>query len=157
MKTKRENIAEYILYMWQMEDVVRAFKDDPAMQQNEFLSDLNNMMRTEGVLDKGHVQVVLNALSEVEELHNELLDTEATYKAAYLQLLPQLTLLKSKSDNPTQSDISMMFVFLYSILLLKIKKKEISQETIVVQQQVSHLLAYLSKTYKANIDAERGE
>ena len=152
MKNKKDNIAEYILYLWQMEDVVRAFGTDEAMQQNKFLSDLQQMMREEGVMDTGHVQLAKNALSELEDLHLEMLDTEATYRAAYMQLMPQLNILKSKSDNPLQSDLSMMFVFLYNIMLLKMQKKEISPATTVIQQQVSRLLAYLSKTYKDNQD-----
>ena len=154
MKSKKENIAEYVLYLWQMEDVVRAFGDDEAMQQNKFLSDLQQMMRDEGVMEKGHVQLAKNAIAELEDLHTELLDTEATYRAAYLQLMPQLNILKSKSDNPLQSDLEMMFVFLYNIMLLKIQKKEISGATTVVQQQVSKMLQYLSKTYKNQQDED---
>ena len=152
MKSKKDNIAEYILYLWQMEDVVRAFGTDEAMQQNKFLQDLQQMMREEGVMETGHVQLAKNALSELEELHVEMLDTEATYRAAYMQLMPQLNILKSKSDNPLQSDLSMMFVFLYNIMLLRMQKKEISPATTVIQQQVSRLLAYLSKTYRDNQD-----
>ena len=154
MKSKHDNIAEYILYLWQMEDVVRAFADDEAMQQNQFLSDLQQMMRAEGVMEKGHVQLAEIALSEMEDLHIELLDTEATYRAAYLQLMPQLNLLKSKSDNPSQSDIRMMLVFLYNIMLLKMQKRTISAETAATQQQVSRLLAHLSIVYKDNTEQE---
>ena len=152
MKTKRENIAEYILHLWQMEDVIRAFGNDEALQQNSFLSDLQNMMRSEGVMENGHVQLAENALDELEDLHAELLDSEATYRAAYMQLMPQLNILKSKSDNPVQSDLRMMFVFLYNIMLLRLQKKEISAETTAMQTQISRLLAYLSKTYKEHAD-----
>ena len=125
MKNKRDNIAEYILHLWQMEDVVRAFGNDEVLQQNPFLRDLQVMMRQEGVMEKGHTQLAHNALSELEDLHLELLNTEATYRAAYMQLLPQINILKSKSDNPLQSDLQMMFVFLYSIMLLHLQKKQI--------------------------------
>lgn len=152
MKSKKDNIAEYILHLWQMEDVVRAFGNDEALRQNAFLCDLQQMMRAEGVMESGHVQLAENALGEIEELHTEMLDTEATYRAAYIQLLPQLNLLKSKSDNPVQSDIRMMFVFLYNIMLLRMQKKGISAETNILQQQVSRMLAYLSKTYKEQDD-----
>lgn len=152
MKSKHENIAEYILYLWQMEDLVRAFPNDEALQQTEFLRDLLNMMRTEGVMSSGHVQIAQIALGELEDLHADLLDTEATYRAAYMQLLPQLNILKSKSDNPVQSDLSMMFVFLYNIMLLNMQKKPISQPTAALQQQVTQLLRYLSKTYKERLE-----
>lgn len=154
MKNKQDNIAEYVLWLWQMEDVVRAFSKDEAMQQNRFLSELLNMMHTEGVFEQGHIQLAQNALAELEELHATLLDTEATYRAAYLQIMPQLNLLKSKSDNPAQSDLNMMFVFLYNIMLLNIQKRNISPETTAMQQQISRLLAHLSKVYKQNADTD---
>ena len=145
---RKENIAEYILHLWQMEDVVRAFGNDEALQQNDFLADLQEMLRSEGVLEKGHVQLAENALSEMEELHDELLSTQATYRAAVMQLQPQLNILKSKSDNPTQSDLRMMFVFLYNIMLLRLKKHPVSDDTESIRRQVTSLLAYLSKVYK---------
>lgn len=152
MLSKADNIAEYILRLWQMEDVVRACADDEVMQQNTFLSDLHAMMRQEGVLESGHIQLAHNALSELEDLHLSLFDTEATYRAAVLRLQPRLNILKSKSDNPLQSDLSIMFVFLYNIMLLRLRKATVSQDTEDMQKEVSRLLAYLSKTYKENRD-----
>ena len=148
MLSKRDNIAEYVLHLWQMEDVVRAFSDDEALQQNQYLTDLMTMMHTEGVIDKGHTQIARIAMQEMEELHHSLLDEDAVYRAAYMQMMPQLNILKSRSDTPTQSDIEMMLVFLYNIMLLKMQKKEISSETTAMQKQVSRLLQHLSLTYK---------
>lgn len=157
MISKRENIAEYILHLWQMEDVVRAFPDDEKILQNGFLSDLQNMMRSEGVMVKGHVQLAENALAELEELSARLSQTEATYRAALMQLQPELNIIKSKSDNPTQSDLRIMLVFLYNIMLLRLQHKPVSDATQDMQQRVARLLAYLSKTYKSNRDDDQTE
>lgn len=153
MKTKRENIAEYILYLWQMEDVVRAFAADEVLAQNEFLSDLLSMMRTEGVMQSGHVQLATNALAEAEEMHAELMQN-ASYRAAVMQLQPSLALLKSKSADPAISDVEMMFVFLYSIMMLRLQKKEVSADTLLMQQQVSKVLAFLSLEYRQLKESE---
>ncbi len=148
MISKKDNIAEYVLHLWQLEDVVRAFSKDEALAANQYLSDLMTMMHSEGVMESGHTQIAAVALQEMEELHTQLLDQDAMYRAAYLQLLPQLNILKSRSDNPSQSDIEMMLVFLYNIMLLRMKNKELSEETTIMQQQVSRLLQHLSKCYK---------
>ena len=68
---KRENIAEYILYMWQIEDLIRAYNldidriDSEIIAQNQNLTDtqkrdphewyesLIDMMRREGVEKQG--------------------------------------------------------------------------------------------------------
>ena len=148
MISKHDNIAEFILQTWQMEDLVRAFKDDEALEQNTFLRDLKVMMQTEGVMQKGHVQIAINALEELDELHRELYDTEATYRAAWLHLMPSINLLKAKTDRPTQSDMEMCLTFLYEIMLLRLQKKPVSPETTVVQQDVSRLIAFLAAQYK---------
>lgn len=148
MISKKDNIAEYVLQTWQMEDLVRAFQNDEALEQNAYLRDLKDMMRAEGVLERGHVQLAQIAVSEMDELHSRLYDEEATYRAAWLQLLPSINILKAKTDDPTQSDMQMCLTFLYEIMLLRLQKKPISPETTAVQESVSRLLSVLAATYK---------
>ena len=106
------------------------------------------MMRSEGVMERGHVQIAQIALQEMDELHHQLYDEEATYRAAWLQLLPSINLLKAKTDNPAQSDMEMCLTFLYEIMLLRLQKKPISADTTAVQERVSRLISVLAATYK---------
>lgn len=153
MKSKRENIAEYILYLWQMEDFVRAFPKQA--EQNKELHEILDMLHADGVWEKGHVQMAENALAELEDLADDLWNEEATFRAAMLRLKPQLNLLKAKTDEPTMSDLRACFTLLYQVMMLRLQKKEISQETEMVVWQVTQTMRYLSKTYKENYDAER--
>ena len=145
MKSKKENIAEYILYLWQMEDYLRAF---PAQADaTAELHELNEMMHREGIVEGGHLQLAQNALSELEELHTRLLQEDAIYRAAIIRLTPSLNLLKAKTDKPTMSDIEACLLLLYQIMLLRLQKREITPETAYVQQQATRLLQFLSKIY----------
>jgi len=90
-KEKRKtNIAEYILYMWQVEDMIRAFgfdteklynsvfaqtgfSEDSAKEINDWYENLAEMMRIEKVEKAGHIQAVKNIVNEVNELHLSLL------------------------------------------------------------------------------------
>lgn len=146
MKSKKDNIAEYILYLWQMEDYLRAFPQNAEATPE--LHDLNEMMHREGIVEGGHLALANNALSEVEELHAQLLDEDALYRAAMIRLRPALNLLKAKTDRPTMSDIEACFVLLYQIMMLRLQKKEITPETADVQQRATQVLQFLSKTYK---------
>ena len=146
MILKKNNIAEYILYLWQVEDYLRAFPEQA--EANQELHDLSDMMHQENIMESGHLQLANNALSELEDLHNDLLDQEATYRAAMLRLTPALNLLKAKTDRPTMSDVEACFILLYQVMLLRLKKSPISSETEQVQKQATQLLQYLSKTYK---------
>ena len=148
MKSKKDNIAEYILYLWQMEDYLRAF---PAhAEATPELHELNEMMHREGITETGHLQLASNALEELEELHVQLLDEDAFYRAAIIRLQPSLNLLKAKTDRPTMSDLEACFLLLYQIMLLRLQKREITNETASVQAQVTQLLQFLSKTYHDN-------
>jgi len=146
MKNKKDNIAEYILYLWQMEDYLRAFPEQADATQD--LHELHEMMHREGIMDGGHLQLAANALSELEELHRTLLDEDAMYRAAIIRLQPSLNLLKAKTDRPTMSDIEACLLLLYQIMLLRLQKKEITPATADVQQRATQLLQFLSKTYK---------
>ncbi len=146
MKNKHDNIAEYILYLWQIEDYLRAFPQQA--EQSSELQDILHMMQHEGIMDGGHTQLSLNALDELEELHRQLLDEVATYRAAIIRLQPALNLLKAKTDRPTMSDLEACFTLLYQVMLLRLQKREITPETAETQSRVTELLRFLSRTYK---------
>lgn len=148
MKSKIDNIAEYILYLWQMEDYLRAFPEQA--NTNTELMELLDMMHAEGIINGGHLQLAQNALSELEDLHDELLNTEAPYRAVMLHLQPSLVLLKAKTDRPTMSDVEACLVLLYQVMLLRLQKKEITPETQTVVNDATQLLRFLSKTYYDN-------
>ena len=145
MKSKKENIAEYILYLWQMEDYLRAFPQNA--EATEELHELNEMMHREGIMEGGHLALANNALNELIDLHAQLLDEDAMYRAAVIRLQPSLNVLKAKTDRPTMSDIEACLVLLYQIMMLRLQKRPISPETASVQQQATKLLQFLSKTY----------
>ena len=145
MKSKKDNIAEYILYLWQMEDYLRAFPQNA--EATEELHELNEMMHREGIMEGGHLALANNALNELIDLHAQLLDEDAMYRAAVIRLQPSLNVLKAKTDRPTMPDIEACLVLLYQIMLLRLQKRPISPETASVQQQATKLLQFLSKTY----------
>ena len=101
-------------------------------------------------MDGGHLALAQNALAELEDLHTELLNEDAMYRAAIIRLQPSLNLLKAKTDNPTMSDLEACFTLLYQIMLLHLQKKPVSPETASVQQQATQLLQFLSKSYRNN-------
>ena len=151
LKSKKNNIAEYILYLWQMEDYLRAFPQNADATPE--LHELNVMMHREGIVEGGHLALANNALGELEELHAQLLNEDAMYRAAIIRLQPSLNLLKAKTDRPTMSDLEACFTLLYQIMLLHLQKKEISPETASVQQQATQVLQFSSKMY-TNLNTE---
>ena len=93
---KEKNIAEYLIYMWQEEDLIRANHCEPEeMEANviarypeeqqpamrEWYTNLITMMSEEGVREKGHLQINKNVIINLTELHNALPISEGTAKA----------------------------------------------------------------------------
>lgn len=146
MILKKNNIAEYILHLWQIEDYLRAFPQQA--DANQELQDLYNMMLQENIIESGHLQLAKNAMAELEDLHDDILQQEATYRAAMLCLTPQLNLLKAKTNNPTMSDIEACLILLYQVMILHLQHREISAQTAETQKQATQILQYLSKTYR---------
>ena len=148
MKSKKDNIAEYILYLWQIEDYLRAFPEKAA--ESTELMELLDMMHIEGIVNGGHLQLAKNALDELIDLHSELLDTEAPYRAVIMHLQPTLNIFKSKTNRPDMSDVEACLVLLYQVMMLRLQKKTVSPETEVVVRDATQLLRFLSKTYYDN-------
>ena len=105
-------------------------------------------MLQENIIDGGHLQLAKNAMAELEDLHDDILQQEATYRAALLRLTPALNLLKAKTNNPTMSDIEACLILLYQVMMLHLQQREVSAETADIQKQATQVLQYLSKTYR---------
>jgi flagellin-specific chaperone FliS len=166
-KLKEENIAEYLLYMWQIEDIIRANKldigiidkqiisgfDQPQDMKNEireWYESLIDMMRREDVVEKGHLIVNKNVISELTELHNRLLKSaqETEYTEAYYKTLPFIVELRSKTQDKNTPELETCLAALYGFLLMRLQKKEISGETQSALSQISSFLRLLSLKYK---------
>jgi hypothetical protein len=166
---KKENIAEYILYMWQIEDVIRAYNFDiesikkgiiqsssfsmeKQLQLQEWYTNLIEMMRLENIQKKGHLQFVSNTLTDVIELHYALVQSgkQADYHAQLYKTLPYMTDFMNKTNAKFQikDEMEGCFVFLYGVLLLRLQHKSLSQETEFAREQIAKLLALLSLKYR---------
>ena len=176
LPNKHENITEYLLYMWQVEDMLRVFELDLDKLKKQLIDPLNlsdeqkqelcerydnliQMMKMEGVQKEGHLQINKNVIIELTDLHLRLLNDpkESTYIAVYYSTLPYIVELRSKSINKDIPEIEVCFVAVYGYLLLKIQKKEVSLATQAAIKQISALLRQLSEKYKTMDSESEGE
>lgn len=171
---KKENIAEYLLYMWQIEDLIRAnsldldkiqatiidkyqdLSDTQRKEMREWYESLIDMMRREGVVEKGHLQINKNVIIQLEDLHRQLLADQkfASYSAQFYHTLPIIVELRAKAGDNKSGEIETCFNALYGILLLRLQGKEISEETSQAISQISKFLAVLSMYYKKDYNNE---
>ncbi|MDD3320725.1 MAG: DUF4924 family protein [Paludibacter sp.] len=172
-KLKKGNICEYLLYMWQIEDLIRAFKLDidainmqiiapyPATDAErkslyEWYESLIEMMRHENIQQNGHLQLNNNILSELNEFHTLMLKSgnEAGYNAKFYHIVPLITQLRNQQLNSPISDIEICFNFQYAIMLLRMKKTEITPETLQAQSEISKFMVLLNKYFQLHKTGE---
>ncbi|TRX72159.1 DUF4924 family protein [Carboxylicivirga sp. M1479] len=164
---KKENIAEYILYMWQVEDLIRANKldmelidkhiitgykqnEDVTLEIRDWWANLVEMMRIEQKAEKGHLQINVNTVNDVNRLHNELLKSpnEVAYQHLYNGLSATIQEFDNKSGNTLSNDIEICLTAIYSSFLMKLNKQKVSEGTEDALKNYSKLLSVLAKKYK---------
>ncbi|MBR1712396.1 MAG: DUF4924 family protein [Alloprevotella sp.] len=172
-RLRTTNRAEYILYMWQVEDLLRSFHfdldhlrehylanfqlDDAVRRQTEqWYEDLARMMVEEGIRERGHLQIVRNALNDLGDMHRRLLASEKFpyYKGMYYKVLPYIVELRAKNaaspgaqDASGEDELETLFNALYGTLLLRLQHREVTPETRKAMQDISTLLGQLSDYY----------
>ena len=166
-RTKENNIAEHIIYMFQIEDLIRANKADinsilanvikPQITDQTFIdsytkwyADIIKQMRLEKVDTKGHISDVNEILMELLLLHNTLINIsrEKKYLEVFEKALPILKDFQHKSNAGDLNLIEIGFNALYGKLMLKLQKKTISEASEEGFQIISQMLAVLAHFYK---------
>lgn len=164
---RKENIAEYLLYMWQVEDLLRAVEcrsegieelilpryagaDVDLAPIRLWYEEMADMMRAEGKLQGGHLDVNRIIMMQLEELHRRLLQdpNDYVYQGLHYQILPAVIQLRGKAGGAEYSDIETCFNAVYGYLTLNLKGEHISEETQTSVKQISSFLALLAHRYK---------
>ena len=162
---RRTNIAEYLLYMWQVEDLIRANRFDLdrlselassgvtdeslKMSVRRWYEELIGMMIAENVRERGHLQINDNILIMLTDLHDRIMESDGCqeYKQSYYCALPIIVGYRAKSDDTSKGELESCFEFMYGIWMLKLQKREISEGTAEGAQRVSGFLSRLASYY----------
>lgn len=113
---RKKSIAEYLLYMWQIEDIIRAYQcsltkirkeyvdkfnytDAQKDEEEDWFGDLIRMMNQEGCRENGHLQINKVIMQSLNELHAQLLTSSKFpfYSAEYYRVLPFIVELRGKT------------------------------------------------------------
>lgn len=164
---RKNSIAEYLLYMWQIEDIIRAYgcslkeirnnyisrftelTDEQREDMTDWYGDLINMINQEGCREKGHLQINKVVMIQLIELHNQLLDSSKFpfYRSEYFRVLPYIVELRKRGMNNEENEVETCFNALYGKMMLSLQKKEISKDTLVAIKEISTLIGMLADYY----------
>jgi hypothetical protein len=163
---RKKSIAEYLLYMWQVEDIIRAYDcsltrlrreyigrfdydDDQKEEMTDWYGNLVTMMNSEGKREGGHLQINQITLQQLEELNAQLLSSSKFpfYNAEYYKVLPFIVELRNRGANKEENEIETCFNALYGTMMLRLQKKDISPETQHAIQEITTFIGMLSDYY----------
>lgn len=164
---RKTNIAEYILYMWQVEDTIRAFNfdidrmdkeliqkyeqpDDVRKEIHSWYENIASHMKNEQVERSGHVQFIKNSIIELYKYHLFLLQKsgESNYQQMYARLLPLIREMNAKQKWSCDNEIEICLNAVYIYMMMRLKKDPVSQETEEAINMFIGFLALLSSKFK---------
>lgn len=175
LQKRRENIAEYILYLWQVEDLLRAMQfspeaiystlvarvEDADEQQKEnifnWYMQIVELLRKESKESKGHIDHTLHLIADLHNLHLQLmkLPVGEHYRATYARLAAELPRLRTIMDNDEISDTELCFRALYAAMLYRIKgggERAIEDTLAVISPAIAELAAIYGKVERGEIN-----
>ena len=164
---RKKNIAEYLRYMWQVEDIIRAYDcslsrlrreyisqfdytDEQKEEMTDWMGDLVRMMNQEGCREKGHLQINRIVIQQLSELNAELLESTKFpfYTSEYYKVLPFIVELRQKKGEDDVPEIETCFNALYGTMMLRLQKKEISTDTQLAIKEITTFIGMLSDYYQ---------
>ena len=163
---RKKSIAEYLLYMWQIEDIIRAmgcslplirkayvskftdYTDEQKEEELDWFGNLVRMINEEGKREQGHLDINTIVVKDMADLHNRLLKSDKfpIYNAEYYKVLPFIVELRNRGDKDV-NEIETCLDALYGIMMLRMQKKEITPETEHAIKEISNFIRLLSDYY----------
>ncbi len=164
---KKQNIAEYLLFMWQMEDLVRGLdfdlkrlldeilvsvEDDGERHQNIiWFQKLVKEMKDAGLEVSGHHSETYEILNELQMLQHTMMTVinDPDFQKKYAEAQPLIEEFRQKTEKIPRSDAETALTAIYGVLTLRLAGKEISPETRAAVDIFSKYMAALASAYRA--------
>lgn len=155
---QKTHIVEYVLYVWQMEDVLRAtqFSENAIRDMLgassgpdlDWLIELARKMKAEKLEEQGHVSSILEVQTELALLHDLLTGPmeDEVYVSAFETAQPVLREFEEqKMTKGLHHPTEVMLTALYGWLVLKMQKKSVSPETQAALQPIREMANSLAR------------
>jgi len=163
---KKESIAEYIIFMYQAEDLTKAYdynlddileyvikhmSSDEAVIKEQLLwyADIIEQMKNEDIANsKKRLHSTQIYVDRLTRLHDQLLVTDESYMGNYAKADKDIRLHINLSENTIVNPVQICLNALYGLLLIKLNGKKVSDEQQTMLANFGSVLEYLSEAYK---------
>lgn len=161
---KQNNIAEYIIHLYQTEDLIRAFECDiekvreyvikhipkDADSKEEisiWYEEVLTKMEEQNILKNGHLNEANILVNELNELKNQLLKNDNDFKKIYKEAKPHINEMLALSEGAINNEIQICLNGIYGLLLAKINGRDVPEEIQPALDHFGNVLSYLSYKY----------
>lgn len=163
---KSKNVGEYIIYMYQMEDLIRSYQFDlndirlyvishyPVSEHEKsqiacWFETLMAQMISEGIQEKGHLSEVQKEVDQLALVHWELLKKDRAYFEIYRPVKAHLLdYIQSAGGQDLGHEIQICINGIYGLLLCRLTGQKIPEDLKQSTEAFGSLLSYLSLVYK---------
>lgn len=168
-KKKSQNIGEYLIYMYQMEDLIRSYQgnmaeikqyviahypvSDPEKEElATWFEGIMERMKSQGTLEKGHLKELRDLVENLANLHWKLLKTDKTYFEAYNNAKPFIleAILAADGENPG-NEIQICLNGVYGLLLCRLLGKKVEDAQIKAAEAFGEVLSFLNLVYQQEL------
>jgi hypothetical protein len=163
---KNENIAEYIIYMYQTEDLILTYsynlddileyviknmsRDEKVIkEQLLWYANIIEQMKDEGIAtSKKRLSSTQVYVDRLTRLHDKLLGADVSYQNIYAKAEKDIRHHITLSENIIENPVQICLNGIYGLLLLKLNGKKVSDGQQTTLANFGSVLEYLSNAYK---------
>jgi len=170
---KKENIAEYIVYMYQIEDLILSYdfnlddifkfvikhmsQDEKVLKENLlWYADIIERMRKEKITSSTkRLSSTQYYLEQLTQLHEKHMIADVEYKKLYTKAEKDILSHITRSGNSITNPVLICINGIYGMLLLNLNGKKIAVEVHAKIKKFGKVLGYLSQAYKEQVQASK--
>lgn len=166
---KSHNIPEYLIYMYQMEDLIRSYQGnleeireyvishypispEEKMEVAGWFSGLIVQMKREQVMEKGHLAELKKLVEKLAEIHWSLLKTDSLYFETYSKAKPLIlnAVLDAKGEF-LGNEIQICLNGIYGLLLCRLLGKTVDDQQLKAAEIFGEILSTLNFNYQQQV------
>jgi hypothetical protein len=168
-RKKSQNIGEYLVYMYQMEDLIRSYQGNMAEIEQYVISHypvaeeekesiktwfagLATSMKQQELMQKGHLRELQELVQQLLELHYQLLKTDANYVSTFHLVKPHLLeVVEAAQTEDLGNEIQICLNGVYGLLLCRLLGKKVSDRQLEAAEAFGNVLSHLNFSYQQRI------
>ena len=167
-KKKKENISEYIIHMYQTEDLLRVYnfnmkdvqkyvinhikdiKEGGTQEIIDWYQEVARQMKAEGIEERGHLQSTQEIVAQLHKLHEQLLKADQQYRQIYSKSAVYIHKSIEQSNGAVKEPVQACLNGIYGYLLLRMDGQKLDESLMPAVTAFGDLLSYLSYRWKQN-------